>query len=128
MEIREAISKIIEAGIRAPSGDNCQPWRFEVKDNRISIYNIPDRDNSLYSWGQRASYIAHGALIENMTIAAAHLGYAAKIKLFPESRDPNLVARLTLEQPAPPEEGALYEAIFARATNRKPYRSRFSNF
>jgi len=47
--MKEVIKKIIEAGIMAPSGENCQPWRFEVRGNKISIFNIPERDTSLYN-------------------------------------------------------------------------------
>ena len=25
---RQVISAVVEAGLQAPSGDNCQPWRF----------------------------------------------------------------------------------------------------
>lgn len=63
----EDIKKILEAAVQAPSGDNSQPWRFEIRDRdgEIRIFNIPERDKSLYNYGQMASCVAHGALIEN---------------------------------------------------------------
>ena len=106
----------------APSGDNCQPWRFVVRGNEILVSNIPERDQSLYSWGQRASYFAHGALLENMVIAARALGYAADLQLFPDAEQKNLTARIHLA-PIAPSADLLYDAIARRATNRKPYRN-----
>ena len=36
-DVSEVVRKIIEAGIRAPSGDNCQPWRFEVRGSEVDV-------------------------------------------------------------------------------------------
>jgi len=115
------IKSILEKGVRAPSGDNCQPWRFEVRSNEIKLYNLPERDASLYSWGQRPSYIAHGAWLENVFIAAAHYGRAVDYELFPDSTNPNLVAKLSLRE-GKNYSADLFEAIDKRATNRKPYK------
>lgn len=114
------IQKLIDAGIRAPSGDNCQPWRFVVNGNVIELYNLPERDNSLYNWGQRASYVAHGALLENMATAASQLGYTLSVDLFPDESDTNFIARATLIKGTAKSE-SLYDSIFKRCTNRKPY-------
>lgn len=34
---REVITRVIEAGIRAPSGGNCQPWRFVIVTDKEKI-------------------------------------------------------------------------------------------
>lgn len=116
-----ALKKIINAATQAPSGDNCQPWRFVVRGNEIRVFNVPERDTSLYNWGQRAAYVAHGALIENISITASALGYGAKIDIFPESENPDLVAVIHLEKSTPKDE-PLYSYIDKRVTNRKPYK------
>ncbi|MDO8579368.1 MAG: nitroreductase family protein, partial [bacterium] len=117
---RETIQKILEAGVQAPSGENCQPWRFVVKDNLIKIFNVPEKDLSLYNFHQRGSLVANGALIENIIIASSHFSYQASIKLFPEASSPNLVALVSLEKSEPKEE-PLYPYIEKRTTNRNPY-------
>lgn len=114
------ILHIITAGTMAPSGDNCQPWRFETGPGFIDVYNVPERDSSLYNWGQRPSYIANGAVIENMVIAAAKLGYKLTPKILPRTDSPELVARAYLERHAASSH-PLYASIFKRATNRRPY-------
>lgn len=120
-KLKEDIQKIITYGTKAPSGENYQPWRFEVKGNIISVINIPERDTSLYGWGQRASYLAHGALLENMSIASSALGYKMAVKLFPDQSNPNLVANVYIEKTQPRPE-PLFPAIDQRVTNRKPYK------
>ena len=73
----------------APSGENCQPWRFIVDGDKIKIFNIPERDTSLYNVLQFGSFVAHGALIENMLIASSAVGCRGIIQLFPDPRDKN---------------------------------------
>lgn len=121
--MNDVIEKIIAAGVQAPSGENCQPWRFEVdKSGVIYIYVIPERDTSLYSWGQRASYFAHGALLENMRIAAETSGYSTQVDLFPEPKNALCVACVRLERvPIPVLSDSLAACIPKRATNRRPY-------
>ena len=116
----ERIRTIIEAGIKAPSGDNCQPWRFLVNKNRIDLFNIPERDTSLYNYKQRASLVAHGACIENMLITARTLGLSAELQQFPTPGDEQHVASITL-QPAETVADPLYSSISERTINRKKY-------
>ena len=119
--MQNIIQKIIAFGVMAPSGENCQPWRFEVTGNTVTIYDLPERDQSLYSWGGRSSYVAHGGLIENMVIAASVLGYSSRVSLFPKADNHDLVATLSLE-PKSAQENSLFPYIKERTTNRKPYR------
>jgi hypothetical protein len=119
---KKTIEKIVEAAAKAPSGDNVQPWRFEVSNDftQLNLYNLPEKDDSYFNYQQTASYIAHGAVIENMAIAAQHWGYKAQIELFPDSTNLNHVARVDF-MPTTAESDPLYEAIVNRCTNRFPY-------
>lgn len=116
MKFRE----LLEAAICAPSGDNCQPWRFEITEEQIRIYNVPDRDTSLFNFRQRASLVAHGALIENLMIAAEAAGYRPELKLFPAPASPHLVASVNLLSASPGDQ-RLANAIPHRCTNRRRY-------
>lgn len=118
----EHLSEIINAGVQAPSGDNCQPWRIEVENDTLKIFNLPEKDTSLYNWDGMASMIAHGALIENIKIASAHFGYSSDVTLFPDAHDQNFIAKITCTRGE--SEGGLYSEIFQRATNRKRYDGR----
>ncbi len=117
----EVIKKIVEYAVNAPSGDNAQPWKFAVQNNTLFVFNIPDADPTLYNFRQRGSFIAHGALLENIIIASSQEGYKASLELFPSSDKPNLVAIVKFES-RPATNEPLYPFILKRSTNRKPYR------
>jgi len=119
--VSETIEKILNTAVHAPSGDNLQPWQFGIKDNRLYIFNIPEKDQSSFNFRQLGSCVGHGALIENISIGASYFGLKTSIKLFPENID-NLVATIDFDnQPLPKDE--LYEYITKRTTNRKPYKN-----
>ncbi len=117
--LREDISKIIYDGVLAPSGENSQPWRFVVDGTTIYILNIKKRDSTLYNSGQHGSYVAHGALTENMVISASRFGYKADVSYFP-SGTLNPVVKIILTKDSIHQDH-LYEVISRRCTNRNPY-------
>lgn len=117
----DAGAKLLAAAVNAPSGDNSQPWQFRIRDGSLYVYNVPAADETLYNLRQLGSYLAHGALIENIALLASAEGYAADVELFPMAAEPACVARIAFV-PSAAEPDPLVEAIPARATNRKPYR------
>jgi hypothetical protein len=119
--MNEKICKILEAAIQAPSGDNCQPWRFAVSGNQVDLYDVPEADTSYYNYLQRASLVAHGALLENIAITAPTVGFNARFDVFPVDDDPGHVARITLED-CPARAVELAPCVPLRCTNRKRYR------
>jgi len=122
VKMDDRIRKIIEAGIMAPSGDNCQPWRIQVAGGEIRLYNVPERDTSLFNYQQRASLIAHGAVIENMLIAATALGFPVEVSCFPEPGNEQYVARFSFgDNSSTYFDGGLYPSVQERTTNRKKY-------
>lgn len=77
---REAINGILELARWAPSGDNTQPWRFEILDDlRLVVHGFDTRRHCVYDLDGRASQIAQGALLETIRIAATAYGLAAHI-------------------------------------------------
>lgn len=120
--MHEDIAAILEEAARAPSGDNAQPWRAAVNDMTIELYNRPERDTSLYNWGNRAACAAHGAFLENLALAASARGYETDIKVFPDGASSAHTAMVRLRKGSPTRD-PLAQAISKRATNRKPYRT-----
>jgi nitroreductase len=118
--MQERVRKILEAAIQAPSGDNCQPWRFVVDHDRIDLYDEPAADTSYYNYRQRASLVAHGALLENVALVAPTLGFHARFALFPTPDNPCHIAQITLEE-CPAKASGLAPFIALRTTNRKRY-------
>lgn len=72
--------RLIEAAIRAPSGDNCQPWRFHFpSDNRLVIEFLPDLAKSFFDFHYCGTFISIGAVIENVRIQAASEGMSLEV-------------------------------------------------
>jgi hypothetical protein len=118
---QEILFKILEAGAQAPSGSNSQPWKFKVTGNQIEVIALPEKDHPILNFRYRGTWVAHGALIENLLIAATAFGYKTNLELFPLSPACQTTAKITLLEDANQPKDELYEAIFTRATNRKPY-------
>ena len=114
------IKSTLEYAVMAPSGDNCQPWLFKIKGLHVSLYNDPQKDTSLYNLKQRASLIAHGALIETIKIASPKFGLEPCIDYLPDRENINLIANIQFKeceiQPHP-----LFKSITERQTNRECY-------
>jgi hypothetical protein len=115
------IQTILQYAIMAPSGDNCQPWRFAVNDLNVDLFNDPERDSSLYNLNQRASLIANGAVLENIDLIAPTLGLSCACELFPNSNNPHHISRLSFSVCDKLPPSAQVEAIPTRHTNREKY-------
>lgn len=110
-------NKIISDAVLAPSGENCQPWRFRRKGTALIVRNDPSADTSIYNTKQKGSLAAIGAAIENAVISASHQGFAANVTMFPNADDPELVG--ALEFTPGTYDDPLYSVIANRCTNRK---------
>ncbi|WP_254452136.1 nitroreductase family protein, partial [Duganella vulcania] len=95
------LEQILELARWAPSGDNTQPWRFEILDaRRLIVHGHDTRDHCVYDLDGHPSQMSIGALLETMAIAAsAHQleMQATRHNEAPESR-PTLTVEFT---PAP---------------------------
>ena len=115
---KEVITKIIEAANHAPSGGNSQPWRFIVAGDSIKIVMLTENEHPILNFKTRGTYIAHGALLENIRVAARHFGYKALFSVFPE---PTVSAIVTFRPSDKHSDIDLYDAVSKRHSNRKPY-------
>jgi len=71
MTDRSIIEQILELGRWAPSGDNTQPWRFQiVNDSHVVVYGFDTRDHCVYDLDGHPSQISIGALLETISIVA----------------------------------------------------------
>ncbi len=118
---KDVIHYIIKAGIQAPSGDNCQPWKFLIDDNSIHLFLDKTTDKSFFNVNQMASIISCGAVIENMKVASTNFGIHADVTHCPDKQNPDHMATLTLK-PDQIEISPLVDAIWQRCTNRKFYK------
>jgi len=112
-----------EAGIRAPSMHNSQPWEFRLHDGAIEILADPSRQLAVADWSGWAARLACGAATYNARLALALHGRPAEVHLRPDATQPSLIARLAPGRERPPTyaERDLYAAIPRRHSNRQPF-------
>lgn len=121
MADRETLLKILDLARWAPSGDNTQPWRFEiVSDDHIAIHGHDTREWCLYDFDGHASHMAHGALLETLRIAATKYRLAADWSLREGTPDTAPVYDVRLVAAHDLTEDPLSAAILTRAVQRRP--------
>jgi hypothetical protein len=120
-EMHPIIETALAAAIRAPSGDNTQPWRFTIdpQQAQITFYLDETRDPSPMNAGQRMARIAIGAAIENVLRTAQKNQWDAELDYGP----PPALGMIRL-QGADVQAGGIDEIIPARVTNRRLYEGR----
>ncbi|OIQ49161.1 Sulfur carrier protein ThiS adenylyltransferase [Pseudodesulfovibrio hydrargyri] len=122
--LRPVHDYLLKAGVQAPSGDNVQPWRFQVGDHGVEVRMDLAADDSFFNVGNLATAIASGAAVENIAIAARACGLTPAVAMGPTPDRPDLAASIGLERAQLPREDILVDALWRRHTNRKPYRKR----
>lgn len=120
--------RLVRAAIRAPSGDNCQPWWFRlVNGNRIEIGLERTRATSFFDYRGCGSYLSIGAAIENIRVQAAAEGMGIRVAYRPvadrEPRDNEMpVAVVDLyKDPKVTVPPAMVKAMLERTVNRRPF-------
>jgi len=117
MDKRAALETLLAAAIKAPSGDNLQPWRFvlDAEASRITLYVDETRDPSPMNAGQRMSRIAVGAALENILRSASSRGWIVELE------DPVEPALAAVRLGSFDGHGQEDSAITRRVTNRRAY-------
>jgi nitroreductase len=112
-----------EAGIRAPSMHNTQPWLYRLDEGAIEIVADSSRRLTVADRAGWAARLACGAAVLNARLALAAAGRPAKAELLPVREDPDVIARLTALPDRSPTyaEEELHAAIPRRHSNRAPF-------
>jgi nitroreductase len=120
--MNSAIEQLMRAVVQAPSGDNTQPWRFDVdsRAKRVDCFVDESRDVSPMNLEQRMARIAVGAALENLLLTAERCGWAVRQVAPPAGA----LAAVAWEGPLPDDLRDVPAEIFQRVTNRRPYDAR----
>jgi molybdopterin/thiamine biosynthesis adenylyltransferase/nitroreductase len=115
------VRSLVSRAILAPSGGNCQPWRFVFDRERGRLRCIHDvaRSESLLDFQHLASYLAFGAMAENIELAAASMGLEMALASFPDASDPHEVCWMEFRRAEVIGASALVSHIAERTTNRR---------
>jgi hypothetical protein len=117
----QALRRILEAGIRAPSAENRHFLRFEpVLDGmRIVSTDTPTWDRQPHR--RMLALVSLGAVVENMSLVSSASGHALAVRWFPDPARSEWMAELRWSPQAARAE-LLADAIPDRHTNRRFYR------
>lgn len=113
-----AMHHIIRAAQLAPSPGNNQPWKWFEQNSILWLFHDPKRAHSFGNIANMASYMAMGAALENVSLAAAEKNLEAVFQLFPKGIASNLVAQVHFTSLAHPATDGLAGFIESRCTNR----------
>lgn len=113
------LTQLVQAAVKAPSGDDLQPWRIVVDEDarKIALFLDESRDPSPMNAGQRMSRMAIGAAIENVLRVARSAGLEPELEL-PSTLEPLAVVRISGDSS---EDAVADTLISERVTNRRMY-------
>lgn len=113
----EKIKFLLGYAVLAPSTNNTQPWKFQVRDDELMASANLKRWLKVSDADKREIYISVGCALENFLIAARHFGFASTVSYFPQGYGSELVAILRLNSSGLPpgeEDELLFKMIALR--------------
>lgn len=121
-----AMAACLDAAIAAPSIHNSQPWRFRIDNGAVDVFADWERQVGVLDPAGRELMVSLGAAILNLRLSMLGSGRLPVLRLLPEPRERDLVARVTAGQYVEPRPTvrALHRAIPRRHTNRSPFANR----
>jgi nitroreductase len=125
-ERRAVLEGAARASLRAPSVFNTQPWKWHIGDEAMELWAEPDRHLQTTDPDRRLLLLSCGGALHHGRIALAAEGWAATVDRLPDEEHPDLLARLHLSGPVPPDQHArvLTDAISKRRTDRRAFGDR----
>lgn len=119
-----AIYQILDLARWAPSGDNTQPWRFEIAGPRhVVVHGFDTREHCVYDLDGHPSQIALGALIETAAIAASAQGWRLESSHRADSADDRPVFDWHFVDAPGLTLDPLIDCIQSRTVQRRPLSS-----
>lgn len=116
----DIIHDLVEHAITAPSGGNCQPWKWFYENGYLHLYHDLKKSKSFLDYQNRGSLIAFGAACENIELRGKSLGLKTKVKFQFSIKSPYVATIYFQDNPNPSIlDHRLSAAIKKRLTNRK---------
>lgn len=117
----EVVTDMVKSAIKAPSAGNNQPWNWHYENNLLFLLHDRVRSVSFGDFQHIASYVALGAALENLHLAAHNHNISISVHHFPVA-DTRCVAVIQFSPQQDThhlfEPARLYNAINTRITNR----------
>jgi nitroreductase len=119
------LAAILELARWAPSGDNTQPWRFEIAGPRhVVVHGHDTREHCVYDLDGHPSQMSLGALLETMAIAASSFRLSTHIHRRQQLPDPHPIFDVHFTKELQLAADPLCDYILQRSVQRRPLRTR----
>ncbi|MBL7501699.1 Rv1355c family protein [Frankia sp. CNm7] len=117
----DVVRWIATVGTLAPSAHNAQPWRlvWRAAEQVLECHHDPARDLPNLDFEHGATWVAFGALIENICLASQQVGLHTHVHTWPNPADPRLVGRIQLSPDGLARTDPLFAQVASRVTNRR---------
>ena len=123
--MKTIIEQILEVARWAPSGDNTQPWQFEIiSETRLIVHGFDTRKDCIYDFHGHGSHLAHGALLESISLAASAHGLKANISYPSEIHTEHPLFDITFTEEPNLNCDPLAPFIRERSVQRRAYSTR----
>jgi len=121
---RPPVHDILSLACRAPSVHNSQPWRWRVEGDRVDLFADYRRQLVYADPARRDLMISCGTALHHLQVAAAGLGWRARVRRLPDASDERHVATALLRpSAASAPEVELLDALVRRRTDRRRFTS-----
>jgi hypothetical protein len=121
--MEQPFKEIIHYATLAPSGHNTQPWKFAIQDNAILIFPDYLRRLPVVDPDDHALFISLGCALENLVIAANHMGFSTRVDYFLQDRETAHIS-VTLSKEKVESDPDLFNGIQHRQSTRSQYDGR----
>ncbi len=111
---------LVSCAIKAPSGHNTQPWKFENIDNGIIIHPDFSRALPVVDDDNHALYISLGCALENIVIASTQRGFECIIH-YPEDAGGSIKVLFDSNSGSLVRVDPLFDYLSSRQVNRGKY-------
>jgi len=116
----EPLNSILDLARWAPSGDNTQPWRFEIiNENQFVVHGFDTRSECVYDLDGHGSQLSLGAMLETIAIASTAYGREADIQHRSDSPEQNPVFDVLLRPASAIAADPLAASIQTRSVQRR---------
>lgn len=124
MDSQATILQILDFARWAPSGDNTQPWRFEILSaSHAVVHGFDTRHHCVYDLDGHPSQIAIGALVETAAIAASHHQLRLQVQRRAESPEERPVFDLLFAKDPSITADPLLGSVRTRSVQRRPMKT-----
>jgi nitroreductase len=106
VDLRQHAEEIAQAGARAPSHHNAQPWAFRVLAGAVEIYADRSRRLAVADPDDRQLFLGVGGAVYGVRLALAVLGLRPVVRLAGDDARPDLAATVMASGQADPDRAA----------------------